>query len=337
MRPDVFVPPAEQHRDPVEPVTVPADRRPAPGPIAIGPEEREPFISAVRAGGGTLEPLSDATRGLIYLSETKADELGAILDSHPGIGWVQLPWAGVDAFASVLAAYADRTTPLWTSAKGAYAEPVAEHALALMLGLLRMLPEKARSTSWAKKRDGISLYGLDVVIVGAGGVAAELIRLLEPFRTRITVVRRSPGSVPGASRTVLAAELDAVLPDADAVVLAAASTGETAHLIGERQLALIKPTAVLVNIARGALVDPAALDAALRSGHLWGAGLDVTEPEPLPDGDPLWTAPRCVITSHCADTPEMVEPLLATRVTRNVRAFLGDGRFVGVVDPAAGY
>jgi phosphoglycerate dehydrogenase-like enzyme len=84
-------------------------------------------------------------------------------------------------------------------------------------------------------------------------------------------------------------------------------------------------------------VDSLALDASLRSGHLWGAGLDVTDPEPLPDGHPLWTAPRCVITSHCADTPEMVEPLLAERVKLNVAAFLGDGRFVGVVDPAAGY
>ncbi len=188
-----------------------------------------------------------------------------------------------------------------------------------------------------QKRDGISLFGREVLIIGAGGVAVELIRLLAPFGTRITVVRRSPGEVAGAYRTVTVSELDAVLPDADAVVVAAASTGETAHLIGARQLGLMRETAVLVNIARGALVDPAALNASLRAGHLWGAGLDVTEPEPLPDGDPLWSAPRCIITSHCADTPEMVEPLLAERVTRNVRAFLGDGRFVGVVDPAGGY
>lgn len=325
------------HRDPVAPEQHPAEPRPEPGPIAIAPEEREPFISAVRSGGGSLEPLSDATRGLVFLSETGADRLDEILQAHPGIGWVQLPWAGVDAFAGVLAKYAGAPSPLWTSAKGAYAEPVAEHALTLILGLMRMLPEKSRSTSWAKKRDGISLFGREVLIIGAGGVSAELIRLLAPFDVRITVVRRSPGAVAGADRTVTASELDAVLPEADAVVVAAASTGETAHLIGARQLELMRPTAVLVNIARGALVDPAALDSALRGGHLWGAGLDVTEPEPLPDGDPLWTAPRCVITSHCADTPEMVEPLLATRVTRNVQAFLGDGRFVGVVDPGAGY
>jgi phosphoglycerate dehydrogenase-like enzyme len=328
-----------EHRDPVADAAVPvaADRRPEPGPIAILPEPREPFTSAVESAGGTVAPLSDATRGIIYLDETDPTTLAGALESNPGVGWVQLPWAGVDAFGGVLARYADRPTPLWTSAKGAYAEPVAEHAVTLVLALLRMLPEKSRSTSWAPKRLGLSLYGRHVLIVGAGGIALEMIRLLAPFDARITVVRRSPGDLPGADRTVLAADLDAVLPDADAVVLAAASTDETARLIGARQLELMKDTAVLVNIARGALVDSLALDASLRSGHLWGAGLDVTDPEPLPDGHPLWTAPRCVITSHCADTPEMVEPLLAGRVQRNVEAFLGDGRFVGVVDPAAGY
>lgn len=327
-----------EHRDPVAAADpLPPQRRPEPGPISIAPAQREPFTSAVREGGGALIPLGDATRGLVFLDERGADELGVILQAHQGIGWVQLPWAGVDAFESVLRRYAGSARPLWTSAKGAYAEPVAEHALTLTLALMRMLPEKARSTSWAAKRDGISLFGRNVVIVGAGGVATETIRLLAPFDTRITVVRRSPGDVAGADRTVVAAEFDDVLPEADALILAAAATDETAKLIDERRLALMKPEAVLVNIARGPLVDSLALDAALRAGHLWGAGLDVTDPEPLPDGHPLWTAPRCIITSHSADTPEMVEPLLAGRVTRNVRAFLGDGRFVGVVDAGAGY
>ena len=328
-----------QHRDPVADAAtpLPADRRPHPGPIAILPEPREPFTSAVLSAGGTVAPLSDQARGIIYLDEKDPSRLTAALEANPGVGWVQLPWAGVDAFAEVLAAYANRSTPLWTSAKGAYAEPVAEHAVMLTLALMRMIPEKSKSTSWAPKRDGMSLYGRHVLIVGAGGVAVETIRLLAPFETEITVVRRSPGDVPGADHTVLASELDAVLPAADAVIIAAAATGQTVRLIGARQLELMKPTAVLVNIARGGLVDSLALDASLRSGHLWGAGLDVTDSEPLPDWHPLWSAPRCVITSHCADTPEMVEPLLAERVKLNVAAFLGDARFVGVVDPSAGY
>ena len=128
-----------------------------------------------------------------------------------------------------------------------------------------------------------------------------------------------------------------VLPDADVVILAAAATDETAHLIGRDQLAAMKPSAALVNIARGHLVDQDALADALAGGHLVGAGLDVTTPEPLPDGHPLWSSPRIVITSHSADTPEMTEPLLAERIRANVAALVGDGAFVGIVDPVAGY
>jgi len=103
------------------------------------------------------------------------------------------------------------------------------------------------------------------------------------------------------------------------------------------QFAAMKPGALIVNIARGSLIDQDALVDALRSGHLSGAGLDVTTPEPLPDGHPLWTAPNVVITSHSANTEAMSEPLLAARVATNVAAMLGDGRFVGLVDAKAGY
>jgi phosphoglycerate dehydrogenase-like enzyme len=184
---------------------------------------------------------------------------------------------------------------------------------------------------------GRSLYGLEVLIVGAGGIAAELIRLLAVFDVNITVVRRSSAPLAGAARTVAAAEFSSVLPSADVVIIAAASTGETARLVGAAELHLMKKTAVLVNVARGALVDTDALTTALGEGALAGAGLDVTDPEPLPDGHPLWNEARCLITSHAADTPEMTEPLLANRVRLNVEAFLGHGQFVGVVDPVAGY
>ena len=328
-----------QHIDPLGSVAdvVASESRPSPGPIAILPEAEQRFVDAVEAGGGTVAPLSDDTRGVVWLTSTGADELKAVLDAHPAIEWVQLPWAGVDAFSDLLAGYAGSPRPLWTSAKGAYSEPVAEHAVALTLALLRGLPAKASATSWAKTEVGISLYGLDVVIVGAGGIAVEIMRLLAPFRTRITVVRRSETPLEGADRTVSSDRLSEVLPQADVVILAAASTTGTAKLIGAEQLAAMKPSAVLVNIARGALVDTDALVAALAAGEIDGAGLDVTDPEPLPDGHPLWHEPRCIITSHSADTKAMTRPLLAGRISVNVQALLGDGRFVGVVDTGAGY
>lgn len=311
-------------------------QRPAPGAIAVLPRPNPVFVDAVLAGGGTVEPLSDDTRGIVWLSEKQADELRAILDAHPGVGWVQLPWAGVDAFADILADYPDGR-PLWTSAKGAYSEPVAEHAVALALALLRQFPEKTRSVTWDDPKRGLSLYGRRVLLVGAGGIAREIMRLLSVFDVEVTVVRRSTEPVDGAARTISSDQLHDALPQADVVILAAAATGETAHLIGEAELRLMKESAVLVNIARGALIDTDALVEALGSGSILGAGLDVTAPEPLPDGHALWSEPRCIITSHAADTPEMTAPLLANRIRLNVEAFLGDGRFVGVVDPVAGY
>lgn len=310
---------------------------PTAGPVAILPSPADLHVAAVTDAGGTVAPLDEDTRAVVWLDARDPDGLAAALDRAPGVGWVQLPFAGVDAFAHLIEEHGDRV--LFTSAKGAYAEPVAEHALALTLATLRVLPKRARATSWATEPEGVSLYGRNVVVIGAGGIALEYIRLLAPFEVSVTVVRRSSDPVPGADRTVTTDELDAVLPDADVVMVAAAMTSGTAKLLGAPQFARMKPSARIVNIARGGLVDTDALVAALHDGEVAGAGLDVTDPEPLPDGHPLWTTPGVVITPHQADTPEMVAPLLAERVRTNTTAFLGGAGegFVGVVDPAAGY
>ncbi|KAB1643687.1 hydroxyacid dehydrogenase [Gulosibacter chungangensis] len=292
-------------------------------------------MEPVRAAGGVVAPLSDATRGLIYTTTRDVDTLVAALDAHPGIGWVQLPFAGIDAFGKAIVPAAERGV-VFTSAKGAYAQPVAEHALMLTLALQRQLPLRLRATSWGKS-SGLSLYGANVVIVGAGGIALEFLRLLEPFGVTSTVVRRSADPVATADRTVTTAELDEVLPQADVVMLAAASTEETRALIDAQRLESMKPTAVLVNIARGPLVDTDALVAALDAGSIYGAGLDVTDPEPLTADHPLYSHERCIVTPHTADTPEMVRPLLDRRIQDNVRAFLETGEFVGLADPRIGY
>lgn len=310
---------------------------PAAGPVAILPSPADLHVSAVSDAGGTVAELGGDTRGIVWLDARDPSGLAQALESAPSVSWVQLPFAGVDAFAHLIREHGDRV--LFTSAKGAYAEPVAEHALALTLATLRVLPKRARVRSWGTEPEGVSLYGRSVVVIGAGGIALEYLRLLAPFEVDVTVVRRSSAPVPGAARTVTTDELDDVLPDADVVMIAAAMTDDTSKLFGAPQFSLMKPTARLVNIARGGLVDTDALVEALHAGDIAGAGLDVTDPEPLPDGHPLWDAPGVVITPHQADTPEMVEPLLAERVRHNVTAFLtesGEG-FVGVVDPTAGY
>jgi phosphoglycerate dehydrogenase-like enzyme len=293
------------------------------------------FVSAIEQAGGTVEPLGPRTRAILWLASRGGEDFSHLLAENPQVQWMQLPWAGVDAFADALNAL-DRDDLVWTSAKGAYSEPVAEHALTLALALLRVLPERIRATSWGDKRAG-TLYRANVVIVGAGGIAQELLRLLAPFGAHVTVVRRSDAPLEGAERTVSSSELAEVLPGADIVFIAAALTSGTSKLFSAAEFERMKPTAYIVNVARGPLIDTDALVAAVNDGTIAGAALDVTDPEPLPDGHALWSTLNTIITPHTADTPEMTRRLLAERTGRNVAAVLAGRELEGVVDPEAGY
>ena len=325
-------------RDPLKGtgVPLPADRRPDAGPVAILPNEPAWLLEAVAAAGGEVAPLSNATRGLIWVHASDAAGLADVLDAHPGIGWVQLPWAGVDAFEPVLSAHAADAFPIWTSAKGAYSEPVAEHAVTLALAGLREIPEKARRTTWTP-RSGETLFGRRVLILGAGGIAQEIIRLLQPFHPEITIVRRSPGEVDGAARVVTVERIDEVLPDAEVVIVAAASTGETARLFDARRIGLMNADAVFVNIARGAIVDTMALAEALNAGRLKGAGIDVTDPEPLPKDHPLWKAKNIIITPHMSAISDLGHAKRELILREQLRRFAAGDKLLSVVDFKKGY
>jgi phosphoglycerate dehydrogenase-like enzyme len=310
--------------------------------LAIVPTPNENLAAAARDGGAVVEPLSANTTGLLVSGGISGPDLSRLLTEHPGIGWVQLPSAGIESYAAALQEHPNLT---WTSAKGAYARPVAEHALALTLALLRLLPERAAARSWGRSA-GTSLFGLNVLLLGAGGIGAEIIRQFGFFDTTITAVRRGADPVPGAARTVslqlgedseAREQLGDLLAEADVVVLAAALTDESRGMIGAAEFARMKSTAVLVNIGRGGLIDTDALVKALDGGELAGAGLDVTDPEPLPDGHPLWDQPGALITPHTANTSEMAKPLIADRVRENVRRWAAGESLDGGVDPGAGY
>ena len=154
---------------------------------------------------------------------------------------------------------------------------------------------------------------------------------------QLAVVRRRAEPVAGAVRTVTPSHLGEALAGARAVVLTLALTPQSYRMIGQKELELMDQRAWLVNVARGALVDTAALVGALRSKQIGGAALDVTDPEPLPAGHPLWDLPNCLITPHTADTEQMTEPLLAARIAENVRRLAAGHELVGRVDPDLGY
>jgi phosphoglycerate dehydrogenase-like enzyme len=271
--------------------------------------------------------------GLVWAEPDAPEGLSALLDEHTGLRWVQLPWAGIEPYVEVVRAHAERT---WTCGKGVYAEPVAEHALALTLAGLRHLGPYARATGWTRPA-GVNLLGARVVVLGGGGITASLLRLLGPFGARTTVVRRTPGPMPGADEVVGIDRLDEVLEGADLVVVALALTPDTTGILDRRRLELLAPHAWVVNVARGAHIVTDDLVAVLAAGRIGGAALDVTDPEPLPDGHPLWSEPRCIITPHTANTPEMAVPLLSARVRENVARWIAGEDLIGPVDPAAGY
>jgi phosphoglycerate dehydrogenase-like enzyme len=302
-------------------------------PVAVAPAAASWAVEAIRRGGGQPVQLDEKPSGLVWTDPGAVEQLREVLRAHPGITWVQLPMAGIERVAE--AGVLDRQRQ-WTSAKGAYAEPVAEHALALLLAGLRHLPERARAHAWGQPA-AQTLFDQPVTVVGGGGITLAFLRLLEPFRARVTVVRRSAEPVPGATRTVTTPHLHEALAGARAVVLTFALTPQSHGIIGAKELDLMDQQAWLVNVARGALVDTTALTAALRSGQIGGAALDVTDPEPLPAGHPLWDLPNCLITPHTADTEEMTEPLLAARIAENVRRLAAGRELEGLVDPDLGY
>ncbi len=297
---------------------------------AIAPGEAPGLARAVEAGGGHLVDAADA-EALVWTDPSDADGLGRVLEASPKLRWVQLPFAGVDHFAGLIDA-----SLTWTSAKGAYAEPVAEHALALGLAGLRHLVQRARATTWGPAA-GRRLMGGRVTLVGGGSITEALLRLLTPFEVEVTVVRRHVAPLPGAARVLGAEALHQALPGATLVVLALALTPETTGLIGAEELARMDEDAWLVNVARGAHVVTDDLVAALVHGVIGGAALDVTDPEPLPDGHPLWALDNCLVTPHVANTWAMAEPLLAERVQANVERWRLGEALLGLVDPELGY
>ena len=288
------------------------------------------MVDAVIEGGGEVVPVSDA-EALVWGAARDADGLEAVLRDADHIRWVQLPFAGIENFVHLV-----DDSRLWTCGKGVYAEPVAEMALTLALAGLRGFGTYTRATQWSKP-EGRNLLGARVTILGGGGITESLVRLLQPFDCRITVVRNRVTEMNGVDEVLGGDRYLDALPDADIVVLALALTPETEGIIGRSELECMSSHAWLVNVARGRHVVTDDLVWALRNGVIGGAGLDVTDPEPLPSGHPLWSLPNCIITPHVGNTPEMAVPLLSERIATNVRRWAAGEDLVGPVHTELGY
>ena len=302
--------------------------------VAVEPDcwRRPALAEAVERGGGTVSAPGEAS-ALVWAEPTKASLIGDMVDANAGIRWVQLPYAGIEPVVGIVTA---RPGIEWYCGKGVYAEPVAEHALMLALAGMRGMAAYARAQRW-EAPEGRNLLGASVTILGGGGITDSLLRLLTPFNCNVTVVRNRPQPMDGAARVVGPEALADVLPDTDVVVLALALTPDTAGIIGAAELAALPDHAWIVNVARGGHIVTDDLVVALQEGQIGGAALDVTDPEPLPEGHPLWAMPDCLITPHIGNTPEMGLVLLADRVTENVARKLADEPLIGPVYLDLGY
>ncbi len=302
-----------------------------PPRIAVAPSPApEWVVEAVRQGGGHVVDPPQA-EALIWIDPRNPYGLEDALAAHPAITWVQLCDAGVEQFSHLF-----DEERVWTCAKGVYSEPVAELALTLGLSGLRGIGHYAREATWSGPR-GRNLHDGRVTVIGGGGITEALVRMLRPFDCHITVVRNRVQEMDGVDEVLEADRYVDALSGVDLVVLALALTPDTEGLIGRGELEAMEGHAWLVNVGRGRHVVTTDLVDALEAGTIGGAGLDVTDPEPLPAGHPLWSLGNCVITPHVGITPEMTRPLLGRRIEANVRRFAAHEDLLGVIDPDLGY
>ena len=302
--------------------------------VAVEPDTRPAMhavlVEAVEDAGGAVVPIEDAS-ALVFADPMAADSFPSLIARGAGIEWIQLPYAGIETFAHHL-----DTDHQWTCGKGVYAPPVAEWIITALLTAFRDIPRYVRATSWPRQ-DGRNLLGARLLLIGGGGIAESLISLLAPWGCELIVVNRSGRPVDGATRTITSDQLLDHVGSVDAVIVAAALTAETTGIVDADLLGRMSDDAWLMNVGRGGHVVTDDLVASLRSGSIAGAVLDVTDPEPLPDGHPLWGLDNCVITPHVGNTPEMGLPLIADRVRENVTRWIAGDPLVGPVDVELGY
>jgi phosphoglycerate dehydrogenase-like enzyme len=308
----------------------------------------EEYVARLRQALGDVEIVRTQDRAEIERALQRADVaiLSGDLDDRyadaPNLGWVHCDHAGLNKSARP---WVFERGLLVTSSSGRSAPALAEHAILFMLLFSYRFPaflEAQRQHRWGiEGQDQLrGLIGRTVGIVGLGNTGQELASRAQALKMRVLGYRRRAEDVPGVDRLYAAERgdaLDDLLREADFVVLATPLSDATHHLIGARELGLMKRSAVLVNMARGGVVDEAALLSALREGRIAGAGLDTFAVEPLPPDSPLWDAPNVLITPHT--TPQVPDRTARSleMITENIRRYRAGERLLNLLTPADVY
>lgn len=321
------------------------------------PGRKVVFTSAGRLGESEQRELRAAAPGLEIVFPARERLAAEIADADGVVGsltreqflaakklrWVQANSAGVEnLLAAIPEIVASEVTV--TNMKIVQGPEIADHAFALLLGLTRRIDravESRATETWHTLADFGPLFELHkktAVIVGVGGIGTQIAVRAKAFG--MTVIGVDPADLPYAphlDRTVPPDRLDSVLPEADVVFIAAPHTPATDKLFNADRFARMKKGALFIAVSRGKIFDNDALVAALRSGHLGGAGLDVTDPEPLPKGHALWQLPRVIITPHIAGRSDADAARYFEIQKENLARFAKGEPLRNVVDKRKGY
>lgn len=305
----------------------------------VVPGEDEAESEVAKYSGMRREPTPEEfanADGIIGWRVTKD-----VLDQSPQLRWIHAGGAGVNSYD--LGAIAARGIVL-TNSSGVAAPNIAEHIMGMMLALARRIPALVRSQDAREWRDHVThrevseLLGSTLLIVGVGDIGQELGRRAAVFGMEVLGVRRSASAIyPGFDLVGDRDALPELVGRADHIVITLPETAESRGMIDAALIARMKPGSIIYNVGRGPVIDSDALIAALERGHLGGAGLDVTDPEPLPSDSPLWAMDNVLITSHTSgSTPRYWQRLLPI-VMENIRRIQAGEQPRNVVDLAAGY
>jgi phosphoglycerate dehydrogenase-like enzyme/glyoxylase-like metal-dependent hydrolase (beta-lactamase superfamily II) len=269
----------------------------------------------------------------------------SVVKANKKLRWIQVLSAGVENYVSIpdLA----KSDIVLTNTQKVYAPEIADHALAMLLaftrGLRAQIPHQINEATWGPPRgfnesQFIELQGKTILIVGLGGIGTETARRAHAFGVRVIATDPKVTDRPKYVHHLgTPQQLRSLVGQADAVISCAPLTSDTTALFNADFFASMKPTAYFINVSRGKLVDTAALVYALKNKQIAGAGLDVTEPEPLPPGHELWKMPNVIITPHVASRSEPRDERMWLMYRENLRRFAAGEPLLGVVDKQKGY
>jgi len=263
--------------------------------------------------------------------------------SAPNLVWVVTPSAGIDRLMSVKG-LGENEKIVVTNSRAMHGPAIADHAFAMLLTLTRNMREHGENQKSARWDDAdsetrpMALHNKTMLVVGIGGIGEEVARRANGFGMRVIATRRTDAPAPSFVQKVgKPDELLGMLPEADVVAICVPLTKETEKLFDAGAFGAMKKGAILINVGRGKVVDTGALLAALDSGQLGGACLDVTDPEPLPSEHPLWKQPRVIITPHVSADADLTDERIRLLLIENVRRFGAGEPLLNTVDMKTGY